>query len=228
LILPLYIGKELYEYFGDTGSNVAFMAHVGGFIAGTVLMVVAYLLNPKMLNEEYIEEDQDLPVLQQDLAKVYDNISKSRFNAAIKTLNQVIQTHGSSFDWVLLKFNLLSMIKNKDSKKAMQQLMHMKKLKPYQLDQLEELWKSKIYLDEKFTNEDLYQFAWVMANASNFTLSEQLFVKLDEKPNKHPSLNMLAKKLAVVFSKLNNSDKTLQYEQATVRLTQGSSHHEVL
>lgn len=224
LILPFYIGKELYEYFGDTGSNVAFMAHVGGFIAGTVLMVVAYLLNPKMLNEEYIEEDQDLPVVQQDLAKVYDNISKSRFNVAIKALDYVIKAHGSSFDRVLLKFNLLRIIKNKKSKEAMQQLMHMKKLKPYQLDQLDGLWKSTICVDEKFTSEDLYQFAWMMANSSNYTLSEQLFVILDEQQNKHPSLNMLAKKLAVIFSKLSNADKKLQYEQAAVRLSQWSSN----
>ena len=221
LILPIYIGKELYEYFSSTGSNVAFMAHVGGFIAGTVLMVVAYLLNPKMLNEEYIEEDQDLPAVQQDLALVYDNISKSRFNVAIKALNHVIKTYGVQFDWLLLKFHLLTMIKNKHYKQVMQQLMQMKRLKPNELNKLEKLWNSAISEDEKFASEDLYQFAWIMANASNHTLSEQLFVTLEAQQNKHPSLNMLAKKLAVVFSKLNNEDKKLQYEQAAAHLSQG-------
>jgi membrane associated rhomboid family serine protease len=223
LILPFYIGKELYEYFGDTGSNVAFMAHVGGFIAGTVLMVIAYLLNPKMLNEEYIEEDQDLPTLQQDLAKVYENIGKSRFNIAIKALDYVINTYGAQFDWLILKFNILKMTKNKHSTQAMQELIKMRNLKPHQLDQLDNLWKSNICIDEKFSNEDLYQFAWIMANASNYALSEQLFVTLEQQKNRHPSLNMLAKKLAVIFSKLNINDKKIHYELAANRLSHGSS-----
>ena len=39
MILPFYIGKEFYYFYTDTSSNVAFMAHVGGFVAGTVAMI---------------------------------------------------------------------------------------------------------------------------------------------------------------------------------------------
>ncbi|HHL31166.1 MAG TPA: rhomboid family intramembrane serine protease, partial [Oceanospirillales bacterium] len=66
LILPFYIGKELFSYFSDSGTNVAFMAHAGGFIAGSLMMAIAYYLNPKMMNEAYIEEDQETPQLQLD------------------------------------------------------------------------------------------------------------------------------------------------------------------
>ena len=37
LILPFYIGKELVQFYTEAGSNVAFMAHAGGFVAGLVL-----------------------------------------------------------------------------------------------------------------------------------------------------------------------------------------------
>ena len=115
------------------------------------------------------------------------------------------------------------MTKNKHSTQAMQELIKMRNLKPHQLDQLDNLWKSNICIDEKFSNEDLYQFAWIMANASNYALSEQLFVTLEQQKNRHPSLNMLAKKLAVIFSKLNINDKKIHYELAANRLSHGSS-----
>ena len=34
VVLPLYIAKELYFYFADPASNVAFLAHAGGFVVG--------------------------------------------------------------------------------------------------------------------------------------------------------------------------------------------------
>lgn len=221
-ILPFYIGKELYEYFGDNGSNVAFMAHVGGFIAGTVLMVVAYLLNPKMLNEDYIEEDQDLPALQHDLAKVYDNISKSRFNVAIKALDHLNKTYGVHFEWLVCKFNLQKMTKNQNSKNTMQKLMHMKNLKSHQLEHMEKLWKSKVNEDEKYASEDLYSLAWMMANTTHYSLAEILFETLKAQQPTHPTLSMLAKKLAVVFSKLKNDDKKSYYDQAVTLLSEGT------
>ena len=34
ILLPVYIGKELISFYSDPDSNVAFMAHAGGFVAG--------------------------------------------------------------------------------------------------------------------------------------------------------------------------------------------------
>jgi hypothetical protein len=65
------------------------MAHAGGFISGSLMMAVAYYLNPKMMNEEYIEENQGTPQLQLDLNKVYGNISKSRLTTALHELDKI-------------------------------------------------------------------------------------------------------------------------------------------
>ncbi|MFT5117237.1 MAG: membrane associated rhomboid family serine protease, partial [Kiritimatiellia bacterium] len=58
LILPLYIGKEIYYFYHDTGSNVAFMAHAGGLIGGSIFIGLSYIFTPNIFNREYIEEDQ--------------------------------------------------------------------------------------------------------------------------------------------------------------------------
>ncbi len=218
LILPFYIGKELYEFFNDAGSNVAFMAHAGGFIAGSLLMALAYIFNPKMLNEQYIEEDQDVPKVQQDLARVYDDISKSRFQTALNNLNDIIAVNGSKFEWKLLRFHLLKMQKDKGSHQAMVDLFKMNKLKQHELNRVEKIWNEDVLDHSQFKNEDLYAFAWNMANGSNYLTAESLFELLQERQHNSDALGQLAKKLSFTFGRINNDDKKLHYEKIAVKL----------
>ena len=218
LILPFYIGKELFDFFSDTGSNVAFMAHAGGFVAGSILMALAYFINPKMLNEEYIEENQDIPKVQEDLAKIYENISKSRLNTARLLLDKVIEENGQRFDWMLLRYNLLKMQKDERYKKLMIQLLRMDKLKQYELDRIEKVWKQNVSDQTLLNDDDLYKFGWNMTNKSNYTTAEQIFLLLEKRENKHPSLGLLARKLSVTFAQVNNNDKKQHYEKIAIML----------
>lgn len=218
LILPFYVGKELFQFFNDTGSNVAFMAHAGGFVAGAILMVLAYFFNPKMFNEEYIEEDQDVPKVQKDLANVYDDISKSRFQKALRSLNDVIAENGAKFEWQLLRYHLLTMQNDQGSHQAMIDLFKMNKLKQHELNKLEKIWKEQVSDQTQFANEDLFAFAWNMANGSNYLTAEYLFELLQDRQHKIDELGQLAKKLSFTFGRINNDDKKLHYEKIAVKL----------
>ena len=194
------------------------MAHAGGFIAGSIMMALAYFINPKMLNEEYIEENQDIPKIQEDLAKIYENISKSRFNSARQLLDKVIEENGPQFDWMLLRYNLLKMQKNESYKKSMIQLLRMDKLKRHELDRIEKVWRQNVSDQVLLSDDDLYKFAWNMTNKSNYLTAEQIFLLLEQRDKKHPSLGLLARKLSVTFAQINNNDKKQHYEKIAIML----------
>jgi membrane associated rhomboid family serine protease len=57
-ILPVWIGKEIYEYWLGEASSVAYMAHAGGLVAGAGIV---WLLGKSWLQikEEFLEPDED-------------------------------------------------------------------------------------------------------------------------------------------------------------------------
>ena len=57
LILLFYIGKELFQLVSDTQSNTAFLAHVGGFIAGAILIFMTYWVNRFFFNINFFNQD---------------------------------------------------------------------------------------------------------------------------------------------------------------------------
>ena len=218
LILPFYIGKELIDYFSDTSSNVAFMAHAGGFVAGGVMMAITYFINPLILNTEYIEEDQDIPKEQQELAAVYKNISRSRFRLASTQIEKVIKDYGEKFEWHLLRYNLLKIQQNEGYKKAMVKLLCMNRLKPHELDKVETIWKKNVSDQGLLKDEDLYQFGLNMINTSNCETAEKVFSILNGRDDKHSGLGLYARRLSIIFAKINNTDKNQQYEKIAISL----------
>jgi len=221
LILPFYIGKELYSYLGETGSNVAFMAHTGGFITGGVLMALTYFIKPEVLNVDYIEENQDLPKLQKDLEKVYKLIERSRFKTAINALNIVIKEHGNQFEWLLLKFKLLKMQNNPAYKESLIDLITMERLNPQEIDKLTKVWQSLGVEKTEIAADNLYKFGWNLTNNTHYELAEKIFAQLFQENEKHPNLGMYAKKLSVIFGKMKNNEKKQQYELVSDKLILG-------
>lgn len=218
LILPFYIGKELYDYFNDVGSNVAFMAHAGGFIAGALAMIVTYLINPKLFNIEYIEEDQSLPQVQKDMGLVNDFISKFKFQSAEKALDDVMKKHGQNFDRLILKYNLQKLLSNNKRHELMFKIAKLQNLNESQLTKLHSLWDVHKESMIGVKKADLYNLGYLMANSTHFKVSEEIFEILNKDEEKFDLLVNLSRKLSTVFSQINNPDKTSQYKQLTQQL----------
>ena len=218
LILPFYIGKELYDYFNDVGSNVAFMAHAGGFIAGALAMIVTYLINPKLFNIEYIEEDQSLPQVQKDMGVVNDFISKFKFQSAEKALDSVMKKYGENFDRLILKYNLQKLLSNNKRHELMFKIAKLQNLNESQLTKLQSLWDVHKESMIGVKKADLYNLGYLMANSTHFKVSEEIFEILNKDEEKFDLLVNLSRKLSTVFSQINNSDKTSQYKQLTQQL----------
>src|SRR5690606_22718779 len=119
LILPVYVGKELVDYFSDGDSNVAFMAHVGGFVAGAALIAATLLLRPRLVDTEYVEQDQERDPFQEGLARVYGYIENFQFQPALKAVQLMIEEYGPRFELALLRCNLLKIERGEAFKSAL-------------------------------------------------------------------------------------------------------------
>lgn len=56
-LLPLWLGNELYQFFNNHGSNVAYMAHFGGLLCGAAMGGIYRWRKPAMVEQRYRERD---------------------------------------------------------------------------------------------------------------------------------------------------------------------------
>lgn len=212
MILPFYIGKELYSYYGDTGSNVAFMAHAGGFIAGAVLLLVSYVIKPNIVNEEYIEEDQRLDPRQEKLEKIYGYMGAFQFPSAYKAIEEFIGKYGENFDLLFLKYKISSIENPERAKHEAQMLLSLDACEVNQLKKIEEVWKDNgesSQLDE----EKRIQLGIRLSTLSDSGTAEKIFRDLYEKKCRHSAFPEFAKCLSLVYQQAGDNKKSAAYHK---------------
>lgn len=223
LILPFYIGKELYSYHTAAAeSNVAFLAHAGGFVAGGILIGLSLLLDKKTVNVAYIENDQGpIDEQRQHLAEIYRAVEKYSFSDAFKRVNEAIKAYGLTFELAMIRYNLLKISKGKGYPQSALQLWTMKRLLPHELERLENVWIENPELQEKLNNEQAVDLGMQLSTLQNPVVAEQLFELLQQRQYHDQSLTLLAQKLSSAFEQLGESNKQSQYHAAAVQLMQG-------
>ena len=213
LILPFYIGKELWSFYNETGSNVAFMAHAGGFAAGGLLMLALALIRPGLLNVEYIEEDQDLDLLQTELARVYTAISNFQFQAALKVVSEIIEEHGSNFELAMLRYNLSRIDKEGDYPDYIRSLLKTRNPSIYETQKLERVWLENLSGENYLTAEETARLGMSFSALKDPATAEKIFQSLYEGHNKPDGLGVLARKLSLIYGNLRNQEKQEEYDQ---------------
>ncbi|GAB1266702.1 rhomboid family intramembrane serine protease [Aurantivibrio infirmus] len=214
LILPIYVGKELFSYFSDTESNVAFMAHAGGFISGSILMAATFIFAPKKINEEYVESDQSAvdPMLGK-LAKVYDAIGNYQFESAQKQVQLLIEEFGSKFELIVLKYNLSKIDKPKEYKNLVMEILSARGNSAEQKFQMEKVWKENPELQNGMNDDIAVQLGMNFSNEHHFNTAEEIFKILHERGSQHPNLGLFARKLAQAASSLKLDAQKRNYSQ---------------
>lgn len=88
-VLPFWIANEVYQFFFNRGSNVNYMAHLGGFITGAALIALqrAYGKSHVVVPEQTIAADP-LPV---ELARIDKLIGDLRIDEAKQALRAVCE-----------------------------------------------------------------------------------------------------------------------------------------
>lgn len=90
-ILPVWLAKELLEFFTNQGSNVAYLAHFGGLAAGGLLYLALNKGILKVKQEFHEDEEADNLAYRQAYAKALAQISNGEFNSALKSFHALIK-----------------------------------------------------------------------------------------------------------------------------------------
>jgi hypothetical protein len=222
LILPFYIGKEVHSFYSDAESNVAFMAHAGGFVGGALLIGVAVLINRSMLNTQYIETDQAIDPHQQELAEIYSAIEKFRFDQALGLVNRFTKTNGPSFGMAMLRYNLLKISRGDEFIRATISLLALPMLSPDELEKLDKIWKDNSEVHALLSEQQALKLGMQFTELESLQSAEQLFKGLETRGCKNPAMSVFASKLAKVFQAKRDLHKKAYYDDIAQKL---SSQH---
>ena len=222
LILPFYIGKEIYSYHSDTESNVAFMAHAGGFVAGALLIGIAWLFNRNTLNTQYIEADQTVDPRQQQLADIYAAIEKHRFEQALALVDALIQEKGLTFDVAMIRYNLLKISRGDAYAPATLNLLTVPLLSPEEVKKLDKVWKENPDVHAQLSEQAALKLGMQFTALESPQSAEQVFEQLQTRGCKNPALSVYASKLAAAFQRLRDAGKKSHYDGLAKQLAQGA------
>jgi hypothetical protein len=212
IILPLYIGKELFDYFSPGESNVGYLAHAGGFLLGALQIGILILLKPDLLNEEYIEEDQSIDPEQQELDGIYQALKKFQFSRALKGLNEYLEKEPDNFELQRLKHQILKMLQGKKLDSHVLQVLAMKKLSDRQIYQQQHIFRQHANLHEQIDDAQLARLGISFCKLDDVTVAESIFNLLHEKQSDNDMLGVLARKLSFYHQSKSNQDKTRHYD----------------
>lgn len=211
-ILPFYIGNELYSMWSMPETNVAFMAHVGGFVTGAILIGLLVWLKPETLNQQYIDEDQAANPEKISLNQIYQCMEKYQFEAALKHLNKHVADFGADFSLKVLKYKLLQAVKPELAVEYFSTLITTTRPNHNQLVQIEKMWQALPKGTATIDSEVQYKLAWNFITVpDHIDEAINIFQQMYQAEVQHPSLNLLAKKIAFAYKRLENRTETDKY-----------------
>lgn len=213
LILPFYIGKEIYSYLTDVDSSVAFMAHTGGFVAGAVLIGLAWLMNRQLFNTEHIDQDQSIDPRQARLAGIYDAIEKFRFKQAYTLLSRMIKEDGIDFELAMLRYNLLKLKGGKARHQAALAVIKIDHLMPQQLQTVADIWRDNPELSQELGDDARIKLGMRLTAQSTLAEAESIFQQLHQQGCRLSALGVFARKLSIVYESNRERQKQTRYEE---------------
>lgn len=212
MILPVYVGIEIFKLWNEPDSNVAYMAHVGGFIAGGISIGILAVFRPGILNTDYLEspEDEDEPYRLQ-LADIYAALEKYRFDQAYRLVQQAIKTHGQEFELLLLRHNLLKIRGGEPWQKSLNLMLQQTGLTREDVQHQERIWKETREQPERIHTASLIRSVQNFSRLDNLISAEEIFRILQKRQAPSHELQRLANLLAQASQRLNIADTQRYY-----------------
>ncbi|MFQ3230257.1 rhomboid family intramembrane serine protease [Reinekea sp.] len=224
LILPFYIGKEIYSYMTAIDSNVAFMAHAGGFVAGAILIGISLFLTPTILNNEYIEEDQDFTLRQKALSKIYAAIEALRFESALTQVNQLIDSESLDFELAMIRYNLNRVLRNKSFTKELNELLSMAPLIDAEKKRVGDVWLESGDRFSTLTPDELVRVGLKLVTRGDARASKSIHDKLFVLSKKPADLNVLTKNLLEYFVQTKDQQNLSLYKERYQAIAKEGAH----
>ncbi len=214
LILPLYLIKELHGLLGAE-SNVAYMAHIGGFCAGAILIIALLLFNKNLLNEEYVEQDQSLDEERVIHNQILNALESFNFEKALKLLNSEIENNPSGRFINEQKYLLIKLrvwLNDKSVEPEVNQFLQSKHDGEAHLLKQQAIWR---LMQNKFVinNDVALQLAIRFCSLADVSDAESIYKQRKEAGCTDTRMLILAGKLSYFFQSYGNKKKADYYQR---------------
>jgi membrane associated rhomboid family serine protease len=92
LLLPLWLSNELYQYFGDEGGHIAYMAHFGGLLSGALMGGLYRWRHPVLIEGNHaVRESKEID--DQTFRQGMDYLSAMEFQKALGVFKALHEKH---------------------------------------------------------------------------------------------------------------------------------------
>ena len=202
----------MFNYFSPGVSNIGFLAHTGGFVFGALQIAILILFKPNLLDDKYIEEDQTIDPKRQELAEIYDALENVKFRNALKKLNEYLKSDPGNFELQRLKHQLLKLLKGKQLKHHVLEILALKNLSEKEVNQQESIFCEHPQLHGEIENAQLSRLGVSFCNLDDITTAEDIFKLLQDKKNDKNTMGVFARKLSVYYKEKKNQKKHGYYD----------------
>lgn len=213
VMLPVYILKEIHSYMTLEGSNVAFTAHIGGFVTGAVLVWVTRQFRSEVIDDDYLDNKPEVTDrIALAVQRIYDQLGQCEFEKAWEMLKPIKQNNPNRSDIVELEYHL---VRAYHPRKLQEYLVH-RMGKPNnptgvvtaQLSQ----WK-KLNTDkrERLSLEKQSALLGEALGLSNLEVAEDIFKSMRQRSQDFMQLAASARQLSAFCHRSNRQDKADRY-----------------
>jgi len=104
ILLPIWIGKEFYQLFGGGATHVAYVAHIGGLIGGSLIGIVCLKLSLGF-NHDVIA-DTPVDEISPQIEKALEHIAELDLAAGRQILEKILAQDPQNIDVLIHLFNV--------------------------------------------------------------------------------------------------------------------------
>ena len=222
IMLPAYILKELFMLLFDQGSNVAYSAHIGGFVAGAALVMATQSFLKQAIDDDYLdgkEEPTDPYLIHLD--SLYKTISQCEFKKSLAHLNILKKKYQKKPELRGIEYNLLLALNPDKADKFALSCIGQQHNGPAIAQAQYEYW-SKLSAEQQLalSNIQKHGIAEAQIEMGRVHTAEELYRSLKsselgefESEEQHAeSVSLLARKFAMHYRQQDRSEKAQRYE----------------
>jgi len=219
-LLPLWLGNELYQFMGEKGSHVAYMAHFGGLLCGAMFGIVYRWKKPSQIarHHEAIEtKEMDDKAFQRGM----DFLGQMEFQKALHIFKSLSDKHPQDVNLVRLTFQAAKANPvSEDYHRAALKVMSFPDIDAHTANQTYAIFQE--YMNgakpsPRLGHELVAKLAKCFAMTSHFEDAEKLANFLQSSAPQHIELPAVLLALARGYYRENRRDKFELYLKSIIR-----------
>ena len=103
VLLPLWLGNELYQFFSEQGAHIAYMAHFGGLLSGAMMGVLYRWKRPALIESRH-EEVESKEMDGKAFKRGMDHLGAMEFQKALDVFRSLQEKHPQDMNLVRLAY----------------------------------------------------------------------------------------------------------------------------